>query len=198
MSSPNAFPANQPKGDGLTAGLSTFGLSEAGTYAQQLQLKLRPVVDSDLPFLFQIFATSRPDILTLPWPDEQKVQFLLQQLGAQRADYERRFPGAANSIVERQSDEGTEPLGRIWVANTGTELRLLDILLAPQHTGQGFGTALLRDLIELAQTLKLPLRHAVDPQNGGARRLYERLGFVVTEDVQSHLFMTYQPEATDL
>jgi ribosomal protein S18 acetylase RimI-like enzyme len=191
MSSPNAFPAGHLEGKPPLAGFSS-----AGANAQRLQLKLRPVADSDLPFLFQIFASSRPDLLALPWPEEQKVQFLLQQLSAQRADYERRFPAAANSIVERQSANGAVPLGRIWVAQTSTELRLLDILLAPQHCGQGVGTALISDLISLSQQFELPLRHSVDPLNVGARRLYERLGFVVTEDVQTHLFMTYQPKTS--
>lgn len=57
----------------------------------------------------------------------------------------------------------------------------LFIYVATEHQGQGIGTSLLRSLLDLADQWLLLRRVelTVLTENEGAKRLYERLGFVV-------------------
>ena len=57
----------------------------------------------------------------------------------------------------------------------------MDIALLPAHRGQGIATCLLRDLQHQAAADDKSLTIHVESFNP-ARRLYQRLGFQVTED----------------
>ncbi len=107
------------------------------------------------------------------------------QCAAQRADYERRFPEAAHSIVL----VGDVPVGRIWVDRRADEIRLLDVALLPDRCGRGTGGALLGDLMEEAGRCGKPLRHSVLKENVRALRFYRRLGFVEAEDFGLYVLM---------
>ena len=61
------------------------------------------------------------------------------------------------------------------------EWELDDLYLFPQFQNQGIGTQVVRDIIE--QTAPQPLMLYVFTQNTGAVRLYERLGFVFSQEV---------------
>ena len=87
--------------------------------------------------------------------------------------------------------------GRLWVGRRPEETRLLDIALLPEFRNRGVGEVLLRRLIEGARRDGLPLRHMVFVLNEGAKRFYERFGFVVFEEVGAYLHMEWRPEAGD-
>jgi ribosomal protein S18 acetylase RimI-like enzyme len=56
-------------------------------------------------------------------------------------------------------------------------MRVVDIALLPQAQRRGHGGAVLRALQQQSAALGLPLRLRVARDNGGARRLYQALGF---------------------
>ena len=54
-----------------------------------MDFKLRPVVDSDLPFLEALYATGRDDELAgMAWSNEQKAAFLKMQFSSQHQYYQ--------------------------------------------------------------------------------------------------------------
>ena len=143
-------------------------------------VRLRPVTPGDDEFLLEVYGASRADEMALVtwWTDEQKRFFLKSQLDAQRGEYEKRFPAADYSVILVND----QPAGRLWVARTPEQIRLLDIALLPEFQRRGVGAHLVRGLIEEAATTARPLRHMVFILNTAARRFYERLGFVVFEE----------------
>lgn len=160
---------------------------------ESLSVRLRPVAPADDEFLLEVYGASRADEMALVtwWTDEQKRLFLKSQLDAQRGEYEKRFPAADYQII--LVDEA--PAGRLWVARTPEQIRLLDIALLPGFRRRGVGATLLRRLIEESEAKGLPLRHMVFELNPDAVRFYERLGFALLEQHGAYLEMERVPAA---
>jgi ribosomal protein S18 acetylase RimI-like enzyme len=151
------------------------------------RVRLRPVGErEDEDFLYELYATTRADELALTdWDALQRENFLRMQLAAQKASYYARFPDSQHSIV--MLDESM--VGRMWVARTDEEFRLLDIALMPAYFNAGIGTLLVSNLITEAIAAGKPLRHMVSKTNPAALRFYERLGFTVIDEISTHFQM---------
>jgi GNAT superfamily N-acetyltransferase len=135
---------------------------------------LRPVAPEDDDFLLDVYASTRADEMALTnWTDEQKRAFLKWQLDSQRTEYEQHYPAADYRVIT----VGGRRAGRLWVARTAEQIRLLDIALLPEFRNRGVGLLLLRQLIDESERTGLPLRHMVFQFNEDAMRFYERLGF---------------------
>ena len=142
-------------------------------------VSLRRVTPADDAFLFEVYASSRAEELAQTnWDEARKRAFLLPQFEAQRREYDTRFPDARYDVIL----VGGRPAGRLWVGADARELRLLDIALLPEFQNRGVGALLVGKLIDEAAMTARPLRHMVFILNTGARRFYERLGFVVFEE----------------
>ena len=76
---------------------------------------------------------------------------------------------------------GGQPAGLLKVRREGLKWELVQIQLLPSLHGKGLGTALLGALVAETRTAGASLRLSVHKANP-ARRLYERLGFVIVEE----------------
>jgi ribosomal protein S18 acetylase RimI-like enzyme len=152
---------------------------------------LRPVTEADEDLLLQVYASTRADEMkqAADWTPEQKEMFLRWQLQMQRQDYEARFPQADYQIILFEK----RPAGRLWVARTPEQIRLLDIALLPEFQNRKIGSFLLSNLIKESEETGIPLRHMIFKLNTEARRFYERLGFRLVEDDRMYLLMERQP-----
>ncbi len=156
-------------------------------------ISLRAVCPGDEDFLFHLYATTREEELALvPWDDAQKNAFLRMQYAAQKSDYELRLREAEHSIVHRDG----VPVGRIWIHRSSDEIRLLDIIIAPEHRNSGIGSFLLRSLIAESKKDGRPLRHMVHLGNTSAIRLYQRLGFTIVGEAGMHYLMELMDNPT--
>jgi ribosomal protein S18 acetylase RimI-like enzyme len=136
------------------------------------------MVDSDLPFAAALYASTRVEELApLAWPAEVKQGFLAQQHAAQHAHYQQHYRGMEAMIVERAS----AAIGRLYLYETPSEIRIVDISLIPAARRQGIGAALLRDLFASAVPRGKRITIHVE-KNNPARTLYARLGFTVVDD----------------
>jgi len=157
-------------------------------------LSLRSIVDEDLPFLRELYAQTRAEELAfVSWTDEFKRTFLDQQFNAQHTYYHDAFAGADFLLVQRDG----AAIGRIYVYRTPIEILLLDIALIPQLRNQGMGSALLHEVIDEARREGLRVALHVEASNP-ARRLYDRLGFVLVEQGDSYDLLHLEPPASDL
>lgn len=140
---------------------------------------LRPVAGPDEDFLFALYASTRAaEFAPFGWPEAQLHAILRMQFNAQQRAYGAQYSAAGHQIVLLDD----VPVGRIWVERSGDEILLVDIALLPSTRGRGIGTQLIKELIVEATATGKPLRLMVVRDNDGARRLYERLGFVITGD----------------
>lgn len=138
-------------------------------------LGARPPQAADAPFLAQLYASTRPDLLGKGGADPAFAAALIaMQQRLQAADYLARFPQALTLVVER--DEA--PVARLVLDISAERVRLVDIAVLPACRGRGLGTALLLALQQWAARQDLPLCLAVQRANRSARRLYLSLGFL--------------------
>lgn len=137
-------------------------------------LIFRPIADADLRFLARLYASTRAqELAPVPWTEDEKAAFLLMQFQAQHTHYQTHYIAADWLVVELAA----EPVGRLYIARWAREHRLIDIAFLPEFCGRGFGTALLRDLMDEARAAGKALTIHVE-KNNPAMRLYRRLGFV--------------------
>jgi ribosomal protein S18 acetylase RimI-like enzyme len=134
---------------------------------------LRPAnLPADQQFLISVYASTRmPELSGLGWPLEQLDAFIRMQFDAQSRHYSAVFPDARNSVIV----VGGEPVGRLIVDRSHSELRVVDLALLPQFRRTGIGTALVRELLDEADASGLPVRCHVAVGND-ALRFWERLG----------------------
>ncbi|MDT4922676.1 MAG: hypothetical protein QOG01_389 [Pseudonocardiales bacterium] len=141
-------------------------------------VSLRPVAPEDEPFLRRVYAATRAEELAgVPWTDEQKTWFCDMQYDAQKADYESRWDDVSYDVVLVDG----EPAGRLWQSFLPDEVHVLDIAILPEFRGRGAGEALLRGVQGVAAGTGRPVTIYVEKTNR-ARRLYDRLGFVLVAE----------------
>ena len=148
------------------------------------KLRFRTVRPADSDFLLRLYASSRLDIKLSSLPPTQKEHLIRQQFKAQSLHYATHFPDADNLIVLL----GKNSIGRFHVHRRTDEIRLVDILLAPDFRGQGVGTQLITMLRDEARVADTPVRLHVHKGNRAAL-LYQRMGFQVIGEKELHYFM---------
>ena len=142
--------------------------------------RLRNATPDDEPWQLAIYASTRADELAMTgWPAAQCEAFVMQQHQAQQRHYQRYFPASVCQLIL----VGDAVAGRLWVDARPDRLHVLDITLLPAFRGQGLGTMCLQALWQQAQAGGQALGIQVEIHNP-ARRLYERLGFIVDGPVQ--------------
>jgi ribosomal protein S18 acetylase RimI-like enzyme len=149
------------------------------------------MTDADLPFLFGLYASTRAEeVAATGWLLEAQLQFLRGQFDAQHHHYTTYYPDAEWLVVEH----GGHSVGRLYVEEWPSQLRIIDIALVPDAQGQGFGSALLADIFARARAERKKVSIHVE-KNNSAMRLYERLGFAKAEDKGVYDLLEWSPEA---
>jgi ribosomal protein S18 acetylase RimI-like enzyme len=152
-------------------------------------IALRPAEPADEHFLYQVYASTRAEELApVPWPEEQKAAFLLQQFTAQHRHYHDHYIGASFQVILRDG----EAVGRLYVARWPKEIRIVDIALLPAHRNAGIGGSLVRELLDEGAATARSVTIHVERMNP-AMALYRRLGFVEVADRGVYAMMEWRP-----
>ena len=141
-------------------------------------ISLRPATPLDQPFLIAVYTESREaELAATGWSNEEKSAFCRSQFEAQDAHYREHFPRCEFLVIE----ENTQPIGRLYLDRRPDEIRLVDIALLKDRRGRGIGGRLIQGILDEAANNGLMVRIHVERSNP-ARRLYDRLGFMVEEE----------------
>ncbi|MBU0595156.1 GNAT family N-acetyltransferase, partial [Candidatus Bipolaricaulota bacterium] len=120
---------------------------------------LRPVEPCDEAFLYRVFEETRsPERPAVELTGNEWGAFVRMQYEAQQRHYDAVYRNAEHSIILWKGD----PVGRIWIWESESQIRLLDIAILPEYRGRGIGTWLLHDLQARASCAGVPLRHMVE------------------------------------
>lgn len=152
-------------------------------------VNLRPATERDYDFMRRLYASTREaEMAHFPFDDAQKQAFLDQQFAAQFAHYAIHYPTCERNIIEC---DGT-PVGRLWIDEWRDQIRLVDIALMPECRGLGFGSALLRQVLDRGATVGKPVTIHVEGFNP-ALSLYRRLGFEHVDTNGVYFLMRWTP-----
>jgi ribosomal protein S18 acetylase RimI-like enzyme len=127
---------------------------------------------------------------TWGWSIDQEDAFVRLQYHARKQSYLARYPNAYDSIILLDG----EAIGRILIADSADEIRLVDIAILPRSQGMGIGSTVIGRLIDSVATSHKPIRLHVGVLNR-ARDLYERLGFQRVEENGGNYLMEFVPSS---
>lgn len=111
----------------------------------------------------------------------------------QDARFREEFNPSRCQIVEVEG----ERVGVVAVDTRPNEIFLANIQIIPEHQGNGLGTALIQSLQRQASATGSKMALQVNRANR-ARRLYERIGFAVTDETETHYLMQWVSDDTKL
>jgi ribosomal protein S18 acetylase RimI-like enzyme len=149
-------------------------------------------VDGDQAFLVELYGSTREEELDqVPWEAGAREAFVEQQFSAQDAHYRANYPGATFDVIEVDGARA----GRLYVHRGPSDIRIMDIALAPGFRGRGIGTSLLRGLMEEADASGRKLSIHVE-MNNPARSLYDRLGFEPAGEHGVYVLMERTPASS--
>lgn len=154
--------------------------------AERLGLAFRPMTDGDLPFVAELFASTRAELFAA-LPPAMREGLVARQHEAQHRHYRAAWPDAEWLIVEL----GGEAIGRLYLDSSGDAFHLIDISLVPAARGGGLGGAILSDLVEAARRSGRRVSMHVEHSNP-ALRLYAGLGFTLVEDKGVYLELEWR------
>lgn len=151
---------------------------------------MRHAHDGDIPRLRALYADTRAaEMACVPWPLAAKQQFLDQQFDLQHQHYLSYYANADFLVIEYQKTLQ----GRYYLLRAAPDHLIVDICLFAEKRGNGIGRA----LIEASQIEAAAMGHGMQLQvlsdNTRAKKLYELLGFVVTDSADMHLQMHWSP-----
>jgi ribosomal protein S18 acetylase RimI-like enzyme len=156
-------------------------------------LSLRPVEAGDEEFLHRVYASTRIDEMALvDWSAEQKEAFLHMQFQAQTKHYRAYYPNAEYQIIQR---EARIPIGRLIVDRADDSMLIVDIALLPEYRNAGIGTTIIQQLMTEAAPIHQPIILRVEFFNP-AIKLYSRLGFVKTREIDIYHEMVWKPSSS--
>jgi ribosomal protein S18 acetylase RimI-like enzyme len=154
-------------------------------------LRFHPITPGDAEVNYRIYYSTREEELRKSgWTEEEKEKFVRMQFELQQKQYTSCYRGAAFNLILL----GDATAGRLFIHETACEIRIMDIAILPEYRNKGIGTAVLNGIISTAEQKNKRASIHVEIYNP-ARRLYERLGFTISELRGMYYFMEYIPDA---
>jgi len=142
--------------------------------------ELRDVTEADRDWLYDLNRAAMRDYVIQTWGAWDEV--------FQRSHFDDHFTTLDQQIIVVDGADA----GVLIVHHEPTRLVLGEIQLLPDYQSRGIGTAVVRDLLARAASAALPLELQVLKVNP-ARALYERLGFAVVGETDTHHLMRARP-----
>jgi ribosomal protein S18 acetylase RimI-like enzyme len=137
---------------------------------------LRLATDEDFDFLYDLHKVTMQEYVHATWGWDEVFQLQMFKTGF-------NDPPLSIVIVDGQDN------GVVRIEARADDVYLHTIEIHPRVQRRGIGAAIVRSVIEQAVARGVPSALRVIKANVGARRLYQRLGFVVVAESETHYDM---------
>jgi ribosomal protein S18 acetylase RimI-like enzyme len=149
---------------------------EAVQQAHDAGPSLRPARPEDSEFVFQVKKAALGEYIEKTWGWDEEFQ---------RDFHVKEYQPTKIEIICWQDTD----VGWLEVDRGRENIRLTAIYILPEYQSRGVGSTVIRQIIEEATATQLPVSLEVLKVNPRARVLYEKLGFVVTGETETHDLM---------
>ena len=139
---------------------------------------LRSSTSADSEFVYQTKKAALGKYIAQTWGWDEQFQ---------REYHRKDFDPSVIQIVTLQ-DKG---VGWVVFTRSDDQIQINDLYILPEYQRRGIGSHLVSKLLEEAREKHIPVRLGVLKVNP-ARRFYEKLGFAVVGETETH----YQMEAS--
>ena len=141
---------------------------------------LREAGQGDKEFAFRVKKAAFKDYVeqAFGWDEDE-----------QRTLHDRRFQTQDFLVINLDGKD----VGTMSVALEPDCVNVYQLYILPEHQGQGTGRRCMLLVIEEGDKLGLPVRLRVLKVNPRATAFYERLGFEITGDTDTHVLMQRTP-----
>jgi GNAT superfamily N-acetyltransferase len=150
---------------------------------------IRPATMEDVGFLADVVIEATRAQGRLP-ADFDEAQWRAGYAQWTEAQVRGEIAYSTTSVIEIDN----ERVGRLRVSRTADHIELSGIQLFPRFQRRGIGTGVIQHLKAEALAAGIPLDTGVEKDNPGARRLYERLGFVPVGMTEQEYELRWHPE----
>ena len=141
-----------------------------------MEVSLRPATQDDHDFLWWLHCHTMRSYVEQTWGWDENLQV---------RRFEEHFDPTAREIIECNG----VAIGCISVERRNDLILLGVIEIAPEYQNQGIGTRLITDLQGEGKRQGVPVQLQVLRVNP-ARRLYQRLGFEIVGETETHYVMS--------
>ncbi|MBD2099956.1 N-acetyltransferase [Leptolyngbya sp. FACHB-261] len=138
-------------------------------------IKLRVATPEDYGFLYALHCTTMHDYIEATWGWDEVWQ---------QSYFKQHLRPEANQIIVLNGHE----IGRVEVDYKEDGVHIGNIQILPEYQSKGIGSLIILKIIRQAQRQEHPVTLQVLKVNP-ARRLYERLDFVVEGEDDAHFKM---------
>jgi len=145
-----------------------------------LNLTYRAALPEDYSFLFGLHkAAMRVYVEDTfgPWDEDWQETY-----------FRSRFDPALLQIIQLNGEDA----GVLFIQERHEELFIANLEILPKFQRRGIGTAVIHDVITAAKRRGKPVALQVLKSNIPARNLYQRLGFGVTGENETHYIMALE------
>lgn len=141
-------------------------------------IKFRTIEVSDYDFLWLLHKAALKKYVTATWGWDENWQ---------REYFAKEFNTKNGKIIVFEDQDA----GFLWYRENPFENSLVSVKLLPEFQNKGIGTKIIKELIENSDKSITLQVLKINP----ARCLYERLGFIVSSENETHFKMTYYKNA---
>jgi len=164
---------------------ASSSISSINRYQQTLSnINLRPATPDDYEFAYRVHRAAMREAVeqTYGWDEAWQARY-----------FREHFDPAKRQIIRC---DGVD-VGVLSVEEREDSLFLALVAILPEYQGRGIGTTLIRRLQRRAKAGSVPVTLQVLKINR-ARALYERLGFVLTGETETHYQMRWSDDDASL
>jgi len=141
------------------------------------KVSLRPATQEDYDFLWWLHRATMRSYVDKTWGWDEAWQ---------SQSFQERFNPTTREIIEFDG----VPIGYIAVERRKEVIFLSSIEIAPDYQNRGIGTMLIQALLDEGRSRGVSVELYVLKVNP-ARRLYERLGFTIIRETETHHIMRF-------
>jgi len=142
----------------------------------RLAISLRPASEDDLDFLFALHRASMRGYVDAVWGWDDEFQSVF---------FRKRIDPDRLRIIEVDG----QAVGVVGFHDDGERLDIGPFEVDPAIQGRGVGSAALGEMLAIADEAGIPATLQVLKVNSRALRLYERVGFEIVGETDTHHLM---------